>query len=246
MPSSSISAWLSQFWSLQRYVHNRLINAYYLLLVVFLGVTGWGDNRCINLKADTGQDLSTTRLCKPRMVPDRYVCQLEAGQPPNKAKVEASPKTRRKQFDYPLRQTSSREGFLEGDGVAYGDNGSNEHFSLTDGRFSATAGAAHSMCWCHSFKYIHVFSKVWPHSLWNSEEYQWILLGCKVVNIQQIRGPSWYIQHSISEYTLKMLSHQLLADQLTGSMCSELASRQWMWPWYDWKLYLTGLLCVRW
>ena len=61
----------------------------------------------------------------------------------NKAKVEASPKTHRKQFDYPLR---SRGGSLEGAGVAYGGNECNKHLVLTDGRFGVTVGVAHSMC----------------------------------------------------------------------------------------------------
>ena len=51
-------------------------------LVVFSGVTCWGDHRCIILEADTGHNLQTTRFSKLTIVPDRLVCQPEAGQLP--------------------------------------------------------------------------------------------------------------------------------------------------------------------
>ena len=220
MSSSSFSAWLSQFSSLQRCVHNSLFISFSLCswvsqVGVIIDVLIWKLTmaRIFQPLGYVNREWFLTGMC----VSSRLGSYL------NKAKVEASPKTREKQFDYPLRQMMSREGSLEGAGIDFGGNGSNEHLVLTDGRFSATAGAAYSMCWCHSFKYIHVSSKGLTTHSFELRKVSGDILGCKVVNIQQIRGPSWYIQHSISEYTLKMLSHQLIADQRTGTMCSELA-----------------------
>ena len=81
----------------------------YLLLVVSSGVTGWGDCICIILEADTGQDLATTRFGNPKWFLTILYVSPRLDSYLNEAKVEASPRTRKEWFDYPLQQKTSRE-----------------------------------------------------------------------------------------------------------------------------------------